>query len=175
VSQHHILAESDPAAALHAPALLPWLNLVDCVLESEHGSRVSGLHIHSVDAALSGESFTESVIGSWRGRTIRGIRSAPGRPIAAGAKTPVGHVDHIAVDFLAAPFLSIEEFDGLRDVVTAAHPTVKFEMQIHPQCCGIKVDRKIWAYLDGFPPMEIALGPKVSAAYACHPRPAWPA
>jgi hypothetical protein len=153
---------------------MPWLGIVDCILDCEHGSRISSLHVHTVDAALDGESYTESAIGSWRGRTVRGIRSAFGRPIAAGAKTPVGHVDHIAVDFLAPPFLTIEEFDGLRDVVKAAHPTAQFIMQIHPHCCGIKVDRKIWTYVDGFPPLEIALGPKLSSGDACHPRPAWP-
>jgi hypothetical protein len=158
-----------------APALMPWLGIANCVLESRHGDRVSSLHIHSVDEALTGESYTESVIGSWRGHVVRGIRSAPGRPIAAGPKTPIGHVDHIAVDFLAEPFLSYEEFDSLRDVVSRTFPQAQFIMQEHPHCCGIKVDRKIWTYVDGFPPLEIALGPKMSSGTACNPRPAWPA
>jgi len=161
-------------ALTQAPALMPWLELANCVLDSQHGHRVSGLHVHTVDEALDGESYTESVIGSWRGRTVRGIRSAPGRPIAAGEKTPVGHVDHIAVDFLSSPFLSIGELDELRDVISAAFPEAQFVMQEHPHCCGIKVERKIWTYVDGFPPLEIALGPKTSTGTACHPRPAWP-
>lgn len=156
------------------PALTPWLALTDCILVSPHAERVSGLHIHSVDGALSGKDYTESVVGSWRGLTVRGIRSSPDRPISAGPKTPPGHVDHVSVDFLAPPFLPVEEFDALRDVVSASHPGAKFVMQVHPHCCGIKVDRKIWAYVDGYPPLEIALGPKTACETACDPRPAWP-
>ncbi|HSK42159.1 MAG TPA: hypothetical protein VK943_20505, partial [Arenibaculum sp.] len=144
------------------------------ILASRYGERVSGLHVHTIDERLPGEDYTESVIGSWRGMVVRGIRSAPGRPLAKGPKTPAGHVDHVAVDFLKAPFLSFEEFDGIKDVISETYPNARFVMQEHPHCCQIKVDRKIWTFIEGFPPLEVALGPKSSTGNACDPRPAWP-
>jgi hypothetical protein len=151
------------------PMLVPALALTDRVLNSPVGKLTSGFHVHSVDDTL-GEIFTESVMGTYRSLTIRSIRSLPRRPIALGPKTPPGHIDHIGLDFLTQPVPLLSDFDGIRSL----YPEAKAVVQEKPNCCGILVARKLWIYVDGFPPLEFQLGPKGKGAEGCDPRPAWP-
>jgi hypothetical protein len=151
------------------PSLLPHLELTERVLAGPLGKMVSGFHVHSVDDTLS-ETYTESVFGTFHGLPVRSIRSRPSRPISLGPKTPPGHIDHIAVDFLVEPVPSAEEFDSLKSLF----PEAKLVVQEHPNCCGILVQRKIWVYATGYPPLELALGPKGKGIDGCDPRPAWP-
>jgi|GEM_PF-6186814 hypothetical protein len=152
-----------------APRLFPLLGVAERVLESPLGSKVSGFHIHSVDDTLT-EMYTESVVGTFHGLPVRSIRSLPQRPIALGPKTPVGSIDHVAVDFLVEPVPTIDEFDGIQSLF----PDGKILTQINPNCCGILVSRKLWIFVEGFPPLEVALGPKGKGVEGCDPRPAWP-
>jgi hypothetical protein len=151
------------------PTLFPHLQLTERILASPLGRMISGFHIHSVDDSLD-ELFTESVVGTFHGLGVRSIRSHPRRPISVGPRTPSGHIDHIAVDFLQSPMPTIEDFDGLKSL----YPDAPIIVQEYPNCCGILVTRKLWVYAEGYPPLEIALGPKTRGSKGCDPRPSWP-
>lgn len=151
------------------PDLIPSLELVARVVESPIGKLVSGFHVHSIDDTLE-DAYTEAVIGSHYGRIVRGIRSRPDRPIAKGKPTQPGHIDHIAIDFLGEAIPSPDDFDSIR----LLYPDAKVIVQEHPNCCGILVSRKLWIYCEGYPPLEVALGPKGEGTIGCDPRPAWP-
>ncbi|MEQ8967648.1 MAG: hypothetical protein RID91_17675 [Azospirillaceae bacterium] len=151
------------------PPLIPQLKLARRVVESDLGPMISSFHVHTVDESLE-QDYTEATVATAFGRPVRVIRSHPERPIADGAKTAPGHIDHFGIDFLAEPLPSVDSFDTLK----ALYPDAKLVMQDQPHCGGIRVERKIWVYADGYPPMEIQLGPKSSVEAACHPRPAWP-
>lgn len=152
-----------------SPTLFPHLAITERILATPLGEMSSGFHIHSVDDTLS-TLYTESEIGTFHGRAVRSIRSLPKRPICLGPKTQPGHIDHIAIDFLLPPMPTREQFDSLAELYRDA----KIVTQDHPNCCGILVTRKLWVYLDGYPPLEVALGPKTNGVEGCHPRPAWP-
>jgi hypothetical protein len=137
------------------PLLVPALELTERVLNSPVGRLASGFHVHSVDDTLS-ETYTESVMGAFRGLKVRSIRSLPRRPISLGPKTPPGHIDHIGLDFLEHPVPGLAEFDA----IPALYPEAKIVFQENPNCCGILVARK--------------LGPKGKGVEGCDPRPAWP-
>lgn len=155
--------------AARTPPLFPNLELTERVLDSPIGKLASGFHVHSVDDSL-GEIFTESVMGTYHGLNVRSIRSLPRRPISLGPKTPPGHVDHIGLDFLREPVPSLLDFDGIRFL----YPEGKIAVQENPNCCGILVARKIWVFVEGYPPLEFQLGPKGRGEKGCDPRPAWP-
>jgi hypothetical protein len=158
-----------PQADARHPNLVPQLQLAERVLKSSLGQMVSGFHVHSVDDTLS-EIFTETEFYTFHGLPVRSIRSLPRRPIALGTPTPPGHIDHIAVDFLVEPVPTIEQFDTIMELF----PDGKIIVQEHPNCCGILVTRKLWVFVDGYPPLEVALGPKGKGEVGCDPRPAWP-
>jgi hypothetical protein len=151
------------------PPLVPSLSLTERVLNSPIGKFASGFHVHSVDDTLS-EIYTESVMGTFRGLKVRSIRSLPRRPIALGPKTPVGHIDNIGLDFLEEPVPLLSDFDG----VSSLYPEAKIVVQENPNCCGILVARKLWMFVDNYPPLEFQLGPKGKGVEGCNPRPAWP-
>jgi hypothetical protein len=151
------------------PKLIPHLDLTERVLDSPLGHMVTGFHVHSVDDTLD-TIFTEAVVGVFHKLPVRSIRSHPSRPISLGPRTLPGHIDHIAVDFLQPPFPSINDFDSLKSL----YLNDKILMQEYPNCCGILVTRKLWVYSLGYPPLEIALGPKTQGTKGCDPRPAWP-
>jgi hypothetical protein len=152
------------------PPLVPSLVLAERALNSPVGKFASGFHVHSVDDTLN-EIYAESVMGSFRGLKVRGIRSLPRRPIALGPKTPVGHIDHIGLDFLDEPVPALADFDG----ICSLYPEARIVVQENPNCCGILVARKLWVYVDSYPPLEFQLGPRGKGAEGCSPRPAWPA
>ena len=152
------------------PMLVPGLELAMRALNSPVGKLASGFHVHSVDDTLS-ETYVESVMGTFHGLKVRSIRSLPRRPISLGAKTPPGCIDHVGMDFLEQPVPALLDFDGIRSL----YPDAKIVVQENPNCCGILVARKLWVYLDGYPPLEFQLGPKGKGAEGCNPRPAWPA
>ena len=155
--------------ATRTPPLFPNFELTERVLNSPIGKLASGFHVHSVDDSL-GEIFTESVMGTYHGLNVGSIRSLPRRPISLGPKTPPGHVDHIGLDFLQEPVPSLLDFDGIRSL----YPEGKIAVQESPNCCGILVARKIWVFVEGYPPLEFQLGPKGKGEKGCDPRPAWP-
>jgi hypothetical protein len=152
-----------------SPALFPQLAITERILDTPLGALASGFHIHSVDDTLD-TLYTESVIGAFHGRPVRSIRSLPQRPIALGPKTKVGHIDHIAIDFLFPPLPTVDQIKGIADLYSDA----RVATQDQPNCCGILVTYKLWVYADGYPPLEIALGPKGKGIDGCDPRPAWP-
>ena len=158
-----------PDAAHRSPMLVPALELTERVLSSPVGKLTSGFHVHSVDDTLS-EIYTESVMGTFHGLKVRSIRSLPRRPISVGPKTPPGHIDHIGLDFLREPVPALANFDGIRSL----YPEAKIVVQENPNCYGILVARKLWVYVDGYPPLEFQLGPKGKGAEGCDPRPACP-
>jgi hypothetical protein len=157
------------AEANRSPALFPHLAITERILETPLGPMASGFHIHSVDDTLP-ILYTESVIGTFHGRPVRSIRSLPKRPIALGPKTEAGHIDHIAIDFLFEPLPTIEQINGIADL----YSDTKIVSQDNPNCCGILVARKLWIFAEGYPPLEVALGPKGKGVDGCDPRPAWP-
>lgn len=162
---------------MHTHAFLPFMKLADCILQSHLGRYVSGYHIHIVDDDIDEDSeslFEESVLCRYKKHPIRLIRSSPKRPIAEGVKTQLGHVDHFGIDFLSEPFPTIELFDTAQAIMAQTYQTAQFATQIEPCCHHIQVKRKIWTFVENYPPLEIALGPKIWSGYACHPRPAWP-
>jgi hypothetical protein len=155
--------------ATRTPPLFPALELTTRVLDSPVGRLASGFHVHSVDDSLS-EIYTESVMGTYNGLIVRSIRSLPRRPISLGSKTPPGHIDHVGLDFLEQPVPPIVDFDGIQSLYAEG----KIVVQENPNCCGILVARKIWVFVDGYPPLEFQLGPKGKGDKGCDPRPAWP-
>ena len=155
--------------AMRTPPLFPAFDLTERVLNSPVGRLASGFHVHSVDESLS-EIYTESVMGTYNGLKVRSIRSLPRRPISLGPKTPPGHIDHIGLDFLEEPVPTLLDFDGIRSL----YPEGTILVQENPNCCGILVARKIWVFVEGYPPLEFQLGPKGKGEQGCDPRPAWP-
>ena len=152
-----------------SPALFPHLTIAERILDTPLGAFASGFHVHSVDDTLD-TLYTESLIGTYHGRRVRSIRSSPTRPICLGPKTKPGHIDHVAIDFLFPPLPTVEQIKGIADLYSEA----KLATQDHPNCCGILVIYKLWVYAEGYPPLEIALGPKEKGIHGCDPRPSWP-
>lgn len=146
---------------------LNCLEVFQPILSSPISKYVSGFHIHVVDEGVQ-EPFVEETIGDYQGLEVRKISSNPSRPIVQGGNPKLNDIDHVGIDFYKEKQPTLEEFQALK----ALYPMAQIIKQNRPNCCGIKVQQKLWIFDEGKFPMEIALGPKiVTDECGCDPRP----